>query len=483
MARETKKIFSCLGETVYLLSEDRKYLVMQIFTRPPAMISRIEKLIGMRIPAISIPVKAGSLYRKVLQEGKPQLINDPKVIQGLMAEFTENKILKKLIPKIYSILDTRSVISIPFVSKGEALGLLEVSRKESFTEFDLKRLKTISEQLTSIIKRKQAEESLQKSEAVFKGIYSQAPVGIELYDLKGNLISVNQECLNIFGVRDVDEIKGFKLFEDPNVSAEAKNKLRNGELVDYQSEFDFEVVKKLKLYKTTRSGKCFLHLQITPYKISDRGNKGFVVHVQDITERKQAEKRLKETMNATIQTMSKIVEVKDPYTAGHQQRVSQLTTAIAKELNLSQDKIEGIRIASLIHDIGKISVPTEILSKSITLTDIEFSLLKEHSQIGYDILKSIDFSYPVAQIILQHHERSNGSGYPNSLKCDKILLEAKIIGIADVVEAISSHRPYRPALGIDKALEEISKNKGVLYDPEVVDICLKLFKEKGFKFN
>jgi len=160
-----------------------------------------------------------------------------------------------------------------------------------------------------------------------------------------------------------------------------------------------------------------------------------------------------------------------------------LAVPLARELGLSEDKIEGIRIASLIHDIGKIGLPTEILSKPTTLSDLEFSLIKVHSQIGYDILQSIDFSYPVAKIVLQHHERLNGSGYHNHLKGDEILLEARIIGVADVVEAMSSHRPYRPALGIDKALEEISQNKGILYDPEVVDACLKLFKEKKFKFE
>lgn len=200
-------------------------------------------------------------------------------------------------------------------------------------------------------------------------------------------------------------------------------------------------------------------------------------------ERKKAEERLKKTMDATIQTVSRIVEAKDPYTAGHQQRVSQLARTIAKELTLSPDKVEGIRIASLIHDIGKIGVPTEILSKTITLSDIEFSLIKEHSQIGSDILKSIDFSYPVAQIVLQHHEKIDGSGYPRGLKGDVILLEAKIICVADVVEAMSSHRPYRPALGIDAALEEISKNKGILYDTKVVDVCLKLIRENDFNFE
>jgi putative nucleotidyltransferase with HDIG domain/PAS domain S-box-containing protein len=212
--------------------------------------------------------------------------------------------------------------------------------------------------------------------------------------------------------------------------------------------------------------------------------KGYFANIfRDITERKQAEERLKKSMNATIDTMSKIIEARDPYTFGHQYRVCQLAVPLAQELGLSQDKVEGIRIASLIHDIGKISLPTEILSKPTKLTDMEFNLIKDHSQIGYDILKSIDFPWPIAQIVLQHHERVNGKGYPNNVKGDEIILEAKIIGVADVVEAMSSHRPYRPALGIDKALEEISQNKDILYDPKVADACLKLFKENGFKFK
>ncbi|MDD5015003.1 MAG: PAS domain S-box protein [Atribacterota bacterium] len=197
----------------------------------------------------------------------------------------------------------------------------------------------------------------------------------------------------------------------------------------------------------------------------------------------QSYRKLKKAMDATIETMSKIVEAKDPYTSGHQQRVSQLATSIAKELSFSKDKVEGIRIASLIHDIGKIGLPTEILSKPTKLSDIEFNLIKEHSQIGYDILQSIDFSYPVARIVLQHHERLDGSGYPNHLKGDQILLGARVIGVADVVEAMSSHRPYRPALGIEKAMEETSQNRGIFYDSKVVNACLKLFKEKGFKFE
>lgn len=229
-----------------------------------------------------------------------------------------------------------------------------------------------------------------------------------------------------------------------------------------------------------RKGKIkniFLKVGIIP------GTKKSIASLMDITESKQAEERLKKTMNATIDTMSRIIEAKDPYTFRHQHRVCQLAVPLARELGLPEDRIEGIRIASLIHDIGKIGLPTEILSKPSKLTDIEFSLIKGHSQIGYDILKSIDFSYPISQIVLQHHERLNGSGYPNNLKGNKIILEARILGVADVAEAMSSFRPYRPALGIDKALEEITQNKGTLYDPEVVDACFKLFKEKGFKFE
>jgi putative nucleotidyltransferase with HDIG domain len=212
------------------------------------------------------------------------------------------------------------------------------------------------------------------------------------------------------------------------------------------------------------------------------GTKKSVASLTDITARKTYEGKLKKSIEDIIYTIGKITETRDPYTSGHQLKVSKLSTAIAQEMKLPPDKIEGIRIASLIHDVGKISIPSEILSKPSKLSETEYSLIKNHSQIGYDILKSIEFSWPIAQIVLQHQERLNGSGYPQGLKGDDILLEAKIIAVADVIEAMSSHRPYRPALGINKALEEISINRGILYVPEVVDACIKLFKEKDFKF-
>ncbi|MCX5849879.1 MAG: HD domain-containing protein, partial [Deltaproteobacteria bacterium] len=211
---------------------------------------------------------------------------------------------------------------------------------------------------------------------------------------------------------------------------------------------------------------------------------------RDITERKRAEEKLQRTLDslrkafgATIKVMVSAVEMRDPYTAGHQIRAADIARAIATEMGLAQEKIDGIRMAGTIHDIGKLSIPAEILSKPTKLTDIEFSLIKEHSHNGYEMLKDVESPWPLAEIVHQHHERMNGTGYPRNLQGDEILMEARILAVADVVEAMASHRPYRASLGIEVALEEIEKNKGILYDDAVANACLKLFREKGYQLT
>lgn len=193
--------------------------------------------------------------------------------------------------------------------------------------------------------------------------------------------------------------------------------------------------------------------------------------------------RLQESMKQSIQAIAATVEARDPYTAGHQRRVAELATAIGQEIGLSEKKIQGIHFAAIVHDLGKINIPAEILSKPGKLNEFEYKLIQMHPQAGYDILKDIQFPWPIADIILQHHERLDGSGYPHGLIRDEILLESKIITVADVVEAISSHRPYRASRGIKYALNEIIQGRGVLFDELVVDTCLKLFNEKKFKFS
>lgn len=211
---------------------------------------------------------------------------------------------------------------------------------------------------------------------------------------------------------------------------------------------------------------------------------------QEIEERKRTQTKLsqsylqlQQSLEEIVNAMSLTLEERDPYTAGHQRRTTDLSLAIAREMGLPEQKIKGLQMAGLIHDMGKISVPGEILSKPGPLNDAELQLIKRHPQVAYDILTQIDFPGSVDQIVLQHHEKLDGSGYPQGLSGEEILLESRILCVADVVETMETHRPYRPSLGREAALEEISKNRGVLYDPVVVDTCLKLFRERGFEFT
>ncbi len=235
-----------------------------------------------------------------------------------------------------------------------------------------------------------------------------------------------------------------------------------------------------------------IHYEISVTPIFDEHGQiiGTVHTARDITASKKTQSDLQVSLNKferllneTSSALAQAVEKRDPYTAGHQERVAQLALAIALEMELPDEKVRGVHMAAIVHDIGKIYVPAELLSKPGKLSEIEFALIKTHAQVGYDILKDIEFQWPIAETVYQHHERANGTGYPRGLKDKDMLLEAKIIVVADVVEAMASHRPYRPALGIDKALEEVLNNKGILYDPHIVDACVKLFNEKRFAFK
>jgi putative nucleotidyltransferase with HDIG domain len=208
-----------------------------------------------------------------------------------------------------------------------------------------------------------------------------------------------------------------------------------------------------------------------------------IITLRTRTEHDQQALVLRQSLEQSIETIAATVEARDPYTAGHQRRVGELATAIAREMGLPEEQVNGIHLAAIIHDLGKVHVPAEILSKPGKLNDIEFMLIKTHPQAGYDILKDVKFPWPIADIILQHHERLDGSGYPQGLKEGQILLETKILSVADVVEAMSSHRPYRPTLGVLAALSEIDHGSGSTYDPSVVAACMKLFTEKGFVFS
>jgi PAS domain S-box-containing protein/putative nucleotidyltransferase with HDIG domain len=224
--------------------------------------------------------------------------------------------------------------------------------------------------------------------------------------------------------------------------------------------------------------------------IDYKGNPATLVILHDGAERKKLDKQLKDgleklkkTFGALVEALNKLVEARDPYTGRHQRRVADLARAIAMEMELDSKSADGLSLAAMIHDVGKIAIPSEILNKPGPLTNCEWGLIKNHVRLGYDLLKDMEFPWPVAEIIYQHHERLDGSGYPRGLKEGEIRIEARILAVADVVEAMSSLRPYRESVGLEAALGEIEKNKGILFDPAVVEACLRLFREKGYELK
>jgi PAS domain S-box-containing protein/putative nucleotidyltransferase with HDIG domain len=239
----------------------------------------------------------------------------------------------------------------------------------------------------------------------------------------------------------------------------------------------------------TKSGEMRSAL-ITAHVVEIAGRTSVLTVLEDITDRKHAEAELNRTVrqletltNQAIVTISKLVEARDPYTAGHEARVAELAVAIAEEMKLDANRIAGLRVAGLLHDVGKTTVPSEILTRPGALSDVEWAMVKQHAPAGHEILSGIDFPWPVAEIVLQHHERLDGSGYPHGISDGDIVLEARIIAVADVVEAMYAHRPYRPSCGIEAALAEVESGRGRLFDAEVVDACLTLFAENRFAFG
>ena len=331
-----------------------------------------------------------------------------------------------------------------------------------------------------ITQRKKTEMFLKESELRFRQIYENSSDSMFIIDIsrdeRASVTGFNAAAEKLTGIKseDICDKEIGQVFDTKTAKALMENYMR---CIEAETTISYEETLDLP------AGKKTLFTTLIPLSNKEGRFYRIIGMAHDITKIKKSEKANNRLLDQLVHSLSTYMESRDPYTAGHQKKVAHLASKIAEEMGLSANKVIGLSVAALLHDIGKIIVPTEILCKPGRLSEVEYSLIKEHCRAGYNILKNVEFPWPVSEIILQHHERMDGSGYPRGLAGEEILLEARILAVADVVESMSSYRPYRAPLGIEKALEEITKNKGSLFDEKAVDSCMRLFLEKEFVFE
>jgi PAS domain S-box-containing protein len=439
------------------------------------------------VPSPKTRQRGEGMVGQVWVNGTPMLVNDYASWSGRT--------------RAYDSFPSRALMAAPFLWGTEILGVLNIMAllPHQYTQMNVDMLSLFAAQAAIAIRnarlhdrmkmelaeRNRAEKELHSSEDKYRNILENIKEGYFEVDLAGNITFFNTSLCRILGYPR-EEMQGMnnRVFMD---FENAKNVFRA-----FNEVYVSGIPKKGFGFETIRKDDTRAYVELSVSLIATPREKptGFSGIARDVTECKKAEKELQHTLDslrravgATIQVMVSAVETRDPYTAGHQLRSAALARTIATEMGLSQDKIDAIRMAGSIHDIGKLSIPAEILSKPTDLSEIEFSLIKEHARKGFKMLKDVESPWPLAEIIYQHHERMDGSGYPRNLKGEEIIIDARILAVADVVEAMASHRPYRPGLGIDAALTEIEKNKGIFYDDTVADACLRLFREKDCRLE
>jgi PAS domain S-box-containing protein/putative nucleotidyltransferase with HDIG domain len=377
---------------------------------------------------------------------------------------------------------------VPILYGDRVLGVLNLYVKAGHRQSpqEAEFLGGIANTLAGIIMRREAEGARQRSEQEFRFLVKNIPDIV----FKGYL----DGSIDLFDNK-VEEITGYPKKEFDSRALKWTDLIIDEDRPKAKQKF-VAALKNcnsyLREYRIRRQDGALIWVQERSHIVCGTGKDTTYVSgvFFDISERKQGEValertvgKLKQVIQATVGALTSALEMRDPYTVGHQKRVTDLACAIAQEMGFSEERIEGMRIIGFLHDIGKIAVPAEILTKPGKIGENEFNIIKTHVEAGYNILKEIDFPCDVAKVVAQHHERLNGSGYPKGLSGSEILIEARILAVADVVEAMSSHRPYRPGLGTEAALQEITQKRGILYDPGVVDICVKLFNEKDFVFE
>lgn len=387
----------------------------------------------------------------------------------------------------------RAAISLPLQIDGATAGSLNIysTTELSFMDEETELLQELTDDLSyglSALRARARHEDSEKqrllSQRKFQSVFSQSSEGIALVDDAGTLLDWNRAMETLTGITHADivqhPIEAFLNLATPCTPESAGSQVEIGYRIRRWlsgREFvgSFEPVE-VDIRRPDGETKC---LRISLFPVTTEEDRLWGCICTDITVERDAVRRAQKGMDGSIEAMARVTEMRDPYTSGHQLQVERLSRRIAVELGLPEETCDALRVASSLHDIGKIAVPAEILAKPSALEEHEWGLIRRHPDVGFELLAPIDFPWPIAEIVRQHHERLDGSGYPRGLRGDAIMIEARIIGVADVVEAMSAHRPYRPSLGIDAAIREIRKGRGERYDSQVVDACVRVL-QRGF---
>ncbi|MFH1464338.1 MAG: HD domain-containing phosphohydrolase [Pseudomonadota bacterium] len=470
---------------LYLPSRDARFLCLVARSLAPTLASRLGAVLAGSAATLALEERADSALWHALRGRRPTLLVAGPELDALLQEHARSPLLRHAIPERHHETGLAAAILAPLRSGGMPVGLLLVGAGRSFGPADLERLRRLAESLGDLLRRKLARDERRESQQRTAAILSAVADGVVGLDTAGRVTFANRSAIELLGWqrlvfigRSLEQLHVFPAQEQasPHPLQEA---LQAG-----------HALHQVETRLTAATGSL-VEVACSVAPLEEEGEvRGAVVSFSDIGARKRSEEDLDRSLHhlrlaltGTVQALGRMAEMRDPYTAGHQQRVADLAVRIATRLGLPPDAVELVRLAAVVHDIGKIAIPVELLTKPGQLSAHELDLLRTHTTVGWEILKEARLHPAIAEIALQHHERLDGSGYPGGLEGRAILREARIIAVADTVEAMASHRPYRPARGLDDALAEILRERGRLYDPEAVDACLRVIRFDGFTFS
>jgi len=490
LARSLRRGLDRQAVAIYMPGRDARQLMVMGSALAPALRQPLERALGGDLPtSLAIPQRKGSLLWRAFRAPRHTVLRRPEPLQQALLEHAHAPALRRVLPDLLALVGLGVARLIPIRNQGHVVGLALLAGRDELSSDAKDQANRSLQAAADILQRKVLRDERRRLQRRTEAILSAVQDGVLGLDIQGRLTFANRSAIDLLGWHE-DHIGGRSLVElralpeaPLGVEPADGNPILDAVMAGMR-------IHQVETILQRRDGtKLQVAASVAPLE-EDGEVRGAVLTFADIGHRKRVERELEQSLehlrlslSGTVLALGRMAEMRDPYTAGHQLRVAQLAQAIAQRLRLPAQRVELIRLAALVHDIGKIGIPVELLTKPGKLADQEFELIRTHTTVGWEILKQAHLHQAIADIARQHHERLDGSGYPDGLEGTGIRQEARIIAVADTVEAMASHRPYRPALGIDEALAEIFRQRGRHYDPEAVDACIQLFRVGGFVFN